>query len=140
MGTVDRPGAGGLQEVFGLSCLAGATGLPTCHAAAVAPSGGAVMVSSTDGGTTWSGMKTLDNTGWMSSVSCPDVSHCWATGGGTTAGLAGTSDGGNTWSVVTSDTPNEDGSVSCASVSFCVTTPDNALWQTRDGGGLIAAA
>jgi hypothetical protein len=134
------PTLAGLQQIFSLSCLNGANGLPTCYAAADALSAaGPVVISSTDGGATWGGMETYDDTGWMYSISCPDASRCWATGAGTTVGLVGTADGGNSWSQVTSDTSNEEGSVSCASVTFCVTSTDNALWQTTDGGGLGAA-
>ncbi|TVZ03365.1 hypothetical protein EAS64_23460 [Trebonia kvetii] len=126
----------GLQEIFGLSCVNGSGGLPTCYAAAAATSAaGPVVISSTDGGATWSGMETYDNTGWMYSIACPDAAHCRATGAGTTVGLVGTADGGNSWTVATSDTSNEEGSVACASVSFCVTTTDNALWETTTGGG-----
>ena len=131
----------GLQEIFGLSCLNGSDGLPTCYAAAAATAAaGPVVISSTDGGATWSGMETYDNTGWMYSIACPDASHCWATGAGTTVGLVGTANAGNSWTADASDTSNEEGSVSCASVTFCVTTTDNALWQTTDGGGLGTAA
>ena len=134
------PTLAGLQQIFSLSCLNGSDGLPTCYAAADALAGtGPVVISSTDGGATWGGMETYDDTGWMSSISCPDASQCWAAGAGTTVGLAGTADGGSAWSVVTSGTSNEVGSVSCASVTFCVATTDNALWQTADGGGLGAA-
>ena len=51
--------------------------------------------------------------------------------------LAGTSDGGASWSSVTSDTTDEGGSVSCLSVKVCVATTDNGLWVTRDDGGLV---
>jgi hypothetical protein len=130
----------GLQQIFSLSCLNGANGLPTCYAAADADAaGGPIVISSTDGGAAWGGMETYDDTGWMYSISCPDTSRCWATGAGTTVGLVGTADGGNSWSLVSSDTSNEEGSVACASVTFCVTTADNALWQTTNGGGLGAA-
>jgi hypothetical protein len=37
---------------------------------------------------------------------------------------------------VTSDTTNEDGSVSCATAAFCVATTDGALWVTHTDGGL----
>jgi hypothetical protein len=129
----------GLQDILGMSCANGTGGLPTCYAAVSAnEAAGPVVISSTDGGATWGGMETYDNNGWMNSISCPDAAHCWATGGNTTVGLVGTADGGNTWTVVTSDTPYEAGSVSCASVTFCVSTTDNGLWQTTSGGGLRA--
>jgi hypothetical protein len=51
-------------------------------------------------------------------------------------GLAGTANKGKTWSTVTSDTTNEDGSVSCLSVEVCVATTDNGLWVTSNDGGL----
>lgn len=126
-----------LQQLWELSCLPVPGGLPTCHAAADANSAaGPVVITSTDGGTTWSGRETVDNTGWMSAMSCADAQHCWAAGAGTKLGLLGTSDGGSAWSAVMSDTSNEYGQISCASTSFCVATTDNALWVTTDGGGL----
>jgi hypothetical protein len=135
------PTLSGLQQIDSLSCLNGASGLPACYAAGDAlEAAGPIVISSADGGATWGGMETYDNTGWMYSISCPDASRCWATGGGTTVGLVGTVNGGNSWSQVSSDTSNEEGSVSCATVTFCVTTQDNALWQTTSGGGLAAAA
>ncbi len=131
----------GVQQIFSLSCLPGGSGLPDCTAAADAvEAGGPVVITSADGGATWSGMETYDDTGWMSSVSCPDSAHCWAAGAGTTVGLVGTADGGSTWSDVVSDTSNEYGTVSCASVAFCAATVDNALWVTTNDGGLDAQA
>ena len=125
----------GLQMVFALSCLNGAGGLPRCFAAADANAGaGPVVINSADGGATWDGTETYDDTGWMYSIACPDTAHCWATGAGTTVGLAGTADGGSTWTVATSSTSNEEGSVACASVAFCVSTTDDALWQTTSAG------
>jgi len=125
----------GLQMVFALSCLNGAGGLPTCFAAADANAGaGPVVINSADGGATWDGTETYDDTGWMYSIACPDTAHCWATGAGTTVGLAGTADGGSTWTVATSSTSNQEGSVACASVAFCVSTTDDALWQTAGAG------
>jgi len=131
----------GLQQIFSLSCLPADSGLPACTAAADALSAaGPVIVSSADGGATWSGIETYDDTGWMSSVSCPDTAHCWAAGAGTSVALVGTADGGGSWSSVTSDTTNEYGSVSCASISFCAATTDNALYVTSDDGGLSSSA
>ena len=60
----------------------------------------------------------------------------WAAGAGSTDALAGTSDGGSSWSTVTSDTTNELGSVSCLSISTCVAVTDNGIWVTSDDGGL----
>lgn len=135
------PTLAGLQSLFSVACLPVSGGLPTCHAAGnVGAGGGPAIVTSTDGGATWGGVETDDNTGWLDSISCPDVQHCWAAGAGTDVALLGTSDGGSAWTAVTSDTTNEEGEVSCATVSVCVATTDNALWVTTSGGGLGTAA
>ena len=135
------PTLSGIQQIFSLSCLPGADGLPACTAAADAlEAAGPVVISTDDGGATWSGAETYDNTGWLSSISCPDLSHCWAAGGGTSVALLGTVNAGASWATVTSDTTNVDGTVSCASVSFCIASTDNALWETTDDGGLTSHA
>jgi len=126
-----------IQDLFSVSCVPGTGGLPTCSAAGSAlRAAGPVTVRSADGGATWTGMETYDTTGWMNSVSCADAQHCWAAGGGTSVALVGTSDGWATWSTFTAKTTNEDGSVSCASVRFCVSTADNAVRHTSTDGGL----
>jgi photosystem II stability/assembly factor-like uncharacterized protein len=68
-----------------------------------------------------------------------EAQNCWAGGAGSTDALAGTSDGGSSWSVVTSDTSNEGGYVSRLSVSTCVAVTDNGVWVTSDDGGLPPA-
>jgi hypothetical protein len=139
------PTLSGLQQIFSLSCLptpaatssAATSSAATCMAAGdELAAAGPVVVRSTDGGATWSGLQSFDTTGWMSSVSCANASHCWAAGAGTTVGLAGTSDAGASWSVLDADTSNIDGLVSCASLTLCIATTDNALWVTKDFGGI----
>jgi hypothetical protein len=133
------PALAGLQQVFGVSCRPGpaTSSKPVCHAAGAAlQATGPVALASHDGGATWSLTPPLDSTGWLDSVSCADAQHCWAAGAGTTVALAGTSDGGASWSTVTSDTTNEEGQVSCATTTFCVATTDDALWVTTTNGGL----
>ena len=133
------PTLSGLQDLFSVSCVPGASGLPVCSAAGTAlQAAGPVAVTSTDGGATWSGMETYDNTGWLSSISCADSQHCWAAGSGTTVALVGTDNGGASWSSATSDTSNEEGSVSCGTADVCVATTDNALWVTSSDGALSA--
>jgi hypothetical protein len=135
------PALSGIQQIFSLSCLPGTDGLPACTASADAlEAAGPVVISTDDGGTTWSGAETYDNTGWLSSISCPDLSHCWATGAGTSVALLGTANAGASWASVTSDTTDVNGVVSCASVTFCLATTDNALWMTTDDGGLTSHA
>jgi hypothetical protein len=135
------PTLSGLQQIFSLSCLPGssaaATSAATCMAAGdELAAAGPVVIRSSNGGATWSGMQSFDTTGWMSSVSCANALHCWAAGAGTTVGLAGTSDGGASWSVLDADTSNINGVVSCASLTLCIATTDNALWVTSNFGGI----
>jgi hypothetical protein len=105
----------------------------------VAPAGAVAMVSH-DGGATWGRMRSFDGAGWLNSISCADARHCWAAAAGLTVGLVGTENGGRSWSQVTADTSNVDGSVSCLSVQVCVATTDNGLWVTSDDGGLAGTS
>lgn len=133
------PTLNGLQQLFNVQCIPVPGSLPTCHAAADAlEAAGPVAVTSTDGGVTWHGVETVDNTGWFDTISCGDVQHCWAGGAGTKVSLAGTADGGSTWSAVTADIQNDNSQVSCATTSLCVATTDDGLWVTTNGGGLAA--
>lgn len=131
------PSLANLQQFFSVSCLPADGGAVACTGAGSAPAAaGPVALESGDDGATWGGMQTLDNTGWLNSVSCAAPGNCWAAGAGTSLSLAGTSSGGMSWSTVTSDTTNQDGSVSCLSVMICVATTDNGLWVTANDGGL----
>lgn len=131
------PSLANLQQFFSVSCLpADEGGLACTGTGSALAAAGPVALVSRDGGATWGDMQTLDNTGWLNSVSCATPSHCWAAGAGTSVSLAGTSNGGMSWSTVTSDTTNQDGSVSCLSVRICVATTDNGLWVTASDGGL----
>jgi photosystem II stability/assembly factor-like uncharacterized protein len=91
-------------------------------------------------GASWAQVEGLTDNGWFNSISCASTQNCWAGGAGTTDALAGTSDAGSSWSVVTSDTSNEGGYVSCLSVSTCVAVTDNGVWVTSDDGGLTPAS
>jgi hypothetical protein len=137
------PALAGIQQLIGVSCLPAAGGGTTCYAGGIAfPSGfsqaESVLAVSHDDGATWAQVAGYADNGWFASVSCATTANCWAAGAGSTDALAGTSDGGSTWSVVTSDTAGAGDSVSCLSVSTCVAVTDNGLWVTRDDGGLRA--
>jgi len=135
------PALANVPDLFAVSCLPGpsASAGPICHAGG-AGTQGPTELTSHDGGANWSGMQAFDVTGWVNSISCADAKHCWVANAGTTVALDGTADGGKSWSSVTSDTSNEEGSVSCATVSFCVAATDGALWVTSSDGGLATAA
>jgi hypothetical protein len=133
------PTLAGLQQLASVSCLPVTGALPTCHAAGdTGAASGPAEITSTDGGTTWHGVRTDDTSGWLDSISCADVQHCWAAGDATAQALLGTGDGGSSWTEVTSDASNEWGQVSCGTVSFCVAATDSGLWVTTSGGGLAA--
>lgn len=128
------------QDLFGVSCLTTAGRGVRCVAAADAlAAAGPVTLVSPDGGTTWGHRQRFDTTGWFSSVACASVQRCWVAGAGTSVALAGTLDGGTSWSTVSSDTTDQEGSVSCLNRQVCVAAVDNALWVTQDDGGLSAA-
>jgi len=96
-------------------------------------------LSPPSGETTWGHRQRFDTTGWFSSVACASVQRCWVAGAGTSVALAGTLDGGTSWSTVSSDPTDQEGSVSCLNRQVCVAAVDNALWVTQDDGGLTAA-
>lgn len=137
------PALGAIQQLFSVSCLPGTGGNTTCFGAGNAqlPGGSSASVAliSQDGGATWRQTGTFDDGGWLNSISCASTQNCWAAGAGSTDALLGTSDAGGSWSTVTSDTTNEEGSVSCLSISVCAATTDGALWVTSDDGGLQPA-
>jgi len=136
----------GTYELEGISCV-------SADSCVVAGSlngafGPARVISTTDGGATWSlsADAGLSGVELLFGVSClPDAggnTTCYA--GGTVQAQPGTdertSDGGSSWSVMTSDTSNEGGYVSCLSVSTCVAVTDNGVWVTSDDGGLTPAS
>jgi hypothetical protein len=138
------PALNRVQQLFGLSCLPGRTGNVVCYAggATLADKNGmvkSVALISRTGGASWRRVEVLPDNGWLSSVSCATTRNCWAADAGSVNALTGTTDGGASWSTVTSDTTNEVGSVSCLSVSTCVAVTDNAVWVTSDDGGLTSA-
>ncbi len=131
------PALSGIQQLFAISCLAAPSGLPTCTAAGSAiAAAGPVVLTSLDGGTTWSGNEFLAGTGWLDSISCVDANNCWTAGAGTTLSLAGTADGGQSWQPTYADNSNQEGVVSCANIDLCVATTATGLYVTTDDGGL----
>ena len=135
----------GVQQLMDVSCLPASGGGTTCYGAGItfaSDSGTAesLVLASQDDGATWAQVESLADNGWFNSISCASTRNCWAAGAGSDDALAGTSDGGSSWSTVTSDTTNELGSVSCLSGSTCVAVTDNGVWVTSDDGGLTSAS
>jgi hypothetical protein len=139
-------GLSSVELLFGVSCLPDAGGNTTCYAGGTVQAqpdnneSTSVVLVSHDDGASWAQVEGLTDNGWFNSISCASTQNCWAGGAGTTDALAGTSDAGSSWSVVTSDTSNEGGYVSCLSVSTCVAVTDNGVWVTSDDGGLTPAS
>jgi hypothetical protein len=139
-------GLSSVELLFGVSCLPDAGGNTTCYAGGTVQAqpgtdeSTSVVLVSHDDGASWAQVEGLTDNGWFNSISCASTQNCWAGGAGTTDALAGTSDAGSSWSVVTSDTSNEGGYVSCLSVSTRVAVTDNGVWVTSDDGGLTPAS
>jgi len=133
------PALVGIQQLMSVSCVAQSSAIALCEAVGSALTSGPVTLTSSDGGTTWSGEEFLHGAGWLSSISCADAGNCWTAGAGTTLSLAGTNDGGQTWLPTGGNTSNQEGSVSCASSVFCAATSVGALFVTTDDGGLTPA-
>ena len=129
----------GVQEIFGLACFPVTGGLPVCNAVGSAlGASGPVEISSADGGATWSGSETYDTEGWFASMACPDARDCWLGGWETTSALLGTDNGGASWSQESAAAKGET-NVACATLSFCIATPEYGLWYTTDDGGIGTA-
>ena len=122
----------GVQQLMDVSCLPASGGGTTCYGAGItfaSDSGTAesLVLASQDDGATWAQVESLTDNGWFNSISCASTRNCWAAGAGSTDALAGTSDGGSSWSTVTSDTTND------AGLSFL---PERQLpaWPSRTTG------
>ena len=109
--------------------------------------GGALIESSSDGGSSFTPQSAPSGTGPLTAVDCPDATNCVAVGDST---LLSSSDGGSTWSSATSPTTGADLlAVTCATSSECiavgmlprVTQADAAsVLYSDDGGNTWAAA
>ncbi len=99
-----------------------------------------MVLTSSDGGSTWSQHNVPAGVGTLAAVACPAANTCTAVGG-TTA--ISTADGGATWNTATVGNVAFD-AVSCPSTTQCVaggsapasgsTCPSGATYSTTDGG------
>ncbi len=117
--------------------LAGVSSATTADCVAVVAIGSVVYggqaLTTSDGGATWTLENLSAGTG-ANSVSCASVADCVAVGTTETGDVITTSDGGSTWT--NQQLPNAAGplgSVSCSTVSSCVTTDGGHLLTTSDG-------
>lgn len=101
----------------------------------------ALIYATTDGGATWEAQTAPAASHYLTDISCPDASHCWAVVVSATK-LALTADGGKTWTYQTGPmgsvaqiafTSNTAGlAVGSASLGSAGAVP--AIWSTADGG------
>ena len=139
-------GLSSVELLFGVSCLPDAGGNTTCYAGGVIQAqpdtneSTSVVLVSHDDGASWTQVAGYLDNAWFSSISCASTQNCWAAGLSSTEALAGTSDGGSSWSTVSTDDTNQESWVSCLSVSTCVAVTDNGVWVTSDDGGLTPAS
>ncbi len=90
------------------------------------------IVTTTDGGTTWTRQVSGTGTGnFLHSVSClPGTTTCWAVGRG---GKIVTTTNLTTWTAQTSNTTNMLNSVLCLSTSFCIAVGQNGTVDVFNG-------
>jgi hypothetical protein len=107
-----------------------------CSAGGGVAGGGALFLSSVDGGSTWSSQQ-LSSVGWVNSIACPDAVNCWVVGTATALALGGTTNGGASWlSYLDSHREVTAGTVACTTVERCWATQQGQLLATTDDGGL----
>ncbi|HEY1626996.1 MAG TPA: hypothetical protein VGG16_24695 [Streptosporangiaceae bacterium] len=125
-----------------VSCIPG-TKKPTCFAAGDASDGGpgvtgsSVVIESASGSSHWQVKQTFPYAyGFpVTSISCVDARHCWTAWSGSYQVLNGMSNGGASWTTVTSDAQTAFGGVACLNDKVCVATTDGGLYVTTDDGG-----
>jgi photosystem II stability/assembly factor-like uncharacterized protein len=142
------PVSSALSYGGGISCPVAST----CFALA-ANSSGALLMSTTDGGTSWTEGPLIrpDNAFPLYGqyrIACTSVTDCFVTGTQSTGGsgfqpiVAITSDAGQTWTSASLPSPPNIlfNAISCGSANFCVAVgsggyPNNAITETTDNGG-----
>jgi photosystem II stability/assembly factor-like uncharacterized protein len=104
------------------------------------------VLVTTDGGANWSASTLPSVDGYLTSVSCPDVQHCWAT---SAVGIVGfskviaTADGGTSWTVLNWSAPplpdnqsspmsSQLNAMTCTTTSDCLTVGEVTYETTLD--------
>jgi len=125
------PALNGLDDVF-------CSSTSDCLALGGTSSSGTVVMTSTDGGASWSTKATLPDVEALVGLSCVSVSDCVAVGSsgpwGTSAAIVVTTDGGARWNA--EKVPSSVQSltaVSCSSASHCVAVGDRPGRSSRLG-------
>jgi photosystem II stability/assembly factor-like uncharacterized protein len=98
----------------------------------VAVGSGGILVTSSNGGSTWTGRKS-GTTETLRGVSCPTTSDCHAVGDGGT--VIASTNGGKTWSAQTSGTSEGLNGVACPTATTCFAVGSSGtVIATTDGG------
>ena len=127
-----------ISTLNGISCYSSTD----CEAVGTVVSFSAVIVGTTDGGTTWTQPQVLSGIDSLGGISCPSTTVCEAVGSNSLASaeILGTTDGGTTWTPQTVP-PGIDllEGVSCSSTSVCEAVGFNnsssaVIVGTGDGG------
>jgi photosystem II stability/assembly factor-like uncharacterized protein len=118
-----------VTSIFAISCAS------TLDCVAVGS--GSVILTSSNGGSTWTSQSVPSGITSLQGVSCASTSNCVAIGvsGASTPAIIATTDGGTGWSAQTvpSGSPLLSG-VSCASTSDCLAVGEADILMTNDGG------
>ncbi|HEV2360498.1 MAG TPA: hypothetical protein VGS21_02235, partial [Acidimicrobiales bacterium] len=97
----------------------------------------ATVMTTTDAGVTWHVRASTD---YLSAMSCPDATHCWAaTSTSSGGGLIATSDGGAAWSQVPVAETGELFNTTCLTATVCLASGADAdgravIERSTDGG------
>jgi hypothetical protein len=128
----------GVDSTSGISC-------PTvrrCYAAAVVgataeSNGVAAIIDTSNGGASWTLTYKGGTGSSLSSIACPSISHCVATGYNT---IAVTANGGTHWTTVTPPGTSQPASVSCPSASLCFATAADVDTDSTSVGAILRSA
>jgi hypothetical protein len=136
--TRSRPS--GVNWLSAISCVPVGVKAVCYASGGTSPSNESKIIISEDGGLDWRVIRTTSagsTTTTHNSISCSDVTHCWAALNGLKGErLVGTANAGASWSAVTSSAGDGWPTVSCLSVQVCVAITEGELWVTTDDGGL----
>ena len=103
------------------------------------------VVTTNDGGSTWSFITPPANTGFGNTLSCPDDTHCYIADGGSTSypgkdAVLAFSDGGQTWAAVTGLSTNDIRGLDCVSPLQCTAVGETSSNGTPPGNHAYAAS
>lgn len=118
--SISYPGTATPENLSGIAC-ASTSACWAVGAAGTAAGSSGLVISTTDGGTSWDAQQTYPLSGVINGISCTSSSDCWIVGGSSAGTVSQTTDSGATWSALAPDlynpTPKTSSSVEIKSYS-----------------------